>query len=175
MNANKKSLILWLSGASIVFILIAMSKGEITPISPEPAEPPNKYIEFARLHNPTLGEDEENIIAEEVEKCASVSGIDEEIIWSIIRWESGFDPLAISSVGAKGLMQTHSKIWPNTSFDITCNIRQGCSILIHYYLLLDHDLTAALKKYSGGAEGYAEKVLKLAKNIRREYGEKEAR
>ena len=42
---------------------------------------------------------------EYVEKEAAANGVDPLLIYAVIRTESGFDPGAESSVGARGLMQ----------------------------------------------------------------------
>ena len=83
--------------------------------------------------------------------------------------ESKWDPNAVSSKGAIGLMQ----VLPNSGwhftrfsradlFDIEKNIQAGTTIL-KYYQNTSPTLRVALNRYSGGSVGYYEKVLKAMK------------
>ncbi len=97
-----------------------------------------------------------------VEKYSEEYGIDKYLVYSIMKVESGFDPKAVSSAGAKGLMQlmddTSSECnrkanfgytIPDDMFDAEKNIRTGC-----FYLktLMDTygDTTLAVTAYNGG-------------------------
>jgi len=90
-----------------------------------------------------------------------------ELVLSIIHVESLFDPWAISRVGAQGLMQVmpfwlkELKMQDDSLFDITTNVRMGCTIL-RYYLDQEKNLTRALARYNGsaGSYRYPKKVFK---------------
>ena len=116
-------------------------------------------------------------VASLVHKNAQIYGRDPNLVLAIIAEESGFDPKAISSVGAVGLMQVmpHWKKVLGITGDLTdpeTNIRAGLQILGFYlemYQDLDMALTAynrgpgpvdaALRKGSSPNNGYAPKVL----------------
>jgi soluble lytic murein transglycosylase-like protein len=90
-----------------------------------------------------------------------------ELVLAVIDIESRFDRYAISSAGARGLMQV-MPFWldelnrPNDNlFEIDINLRMGCTILKHYMDKENGDMTRALARYNGsyGKTWYSEKVL----------------
>ncbi len=90
-----------------------------------------------------------------------------ELVLAVIQVESNFDRWAISSVGARGLMQV-MPFWlkeldrPNDDlFHIPTNLRMGCTILKHYYDMEKGDLVRALGRYNGslGRFKYPNKVF----------------
>jgi soluble lytic murein transglycosylase-like protein len=96
------------------------------------------------------------------------AGLPPELVLAVIDVESNFSQYAISSAGARGLMQV-MPFWlaeigrPGDSlFRIQTNLRLGCTILKYY---LDHEkgnLYAALKRYNGtSGRDYAVKVDKV--------------
>ena len=152
---------------------VAVNKNKKSNIEEIPIA--TRYSEFILQQNKDLDTEEAQLIVEEVKLCSAVSGIDEAIILSMISLESSYNPLAVSPAGAIGLMQVHAGVWPNASFSISSNIRQGCSILIHYYLAKHRNIAKTLQRYNGGGDDYPLAVLKLAGEIRREYGKKKTR
>lgn len=97
-----------------------------------------------------------------VEKYAEEYDLDKYLVLSVIRTESRFDVYAVSSVGAKGLMQLTDETGRDCAkklkmsgytddvlFDPEINIRLGCfylNSLIEKY----GDLNTALAAYNGG-------------------------
>ena len=78
-----------------------------------------------------------------------------ELVLAVIDVESRFDPLALSSKGAMGLMQV-MPFWAaelgamvGDLFDIPTNIRFGCAILRQYLDRERGDLLPALQRYNG--------------------------
>jgi soluble lytic murein transglycosylase-like protein len=78
-----------------------------------------------------------------------------ELVLAVIDVESRFDPLALSSKGAMGLMQV-MPFWAaelgamvGDLFDIPTNIRFGCAILRQYLERERGDLLPALQRYNG--------------------------
>jgi len=107
-------------------------------------------------------------ILKQVHFEARRSGLEPELVLSLINIESNFDRFAISSVGARGLMQV-MPFWLNelgrpddNLFDINTNLRFGCTIL-NLYLEREHgDMRRALARYNGsvGHSWYPRRVYK---------------
>ena len=86
---------------------------------------------------------------------ASRAGLDPQLVLALIQVESGFNKYAISRAGARGLMQV-MPFWPrqigtpdHNLFDLTTNLRYGCTILRHYLDIEHGNLTRALARYNG--------------------------
>lgn len=98
---------------------------------------------------------------------ASRAGLAPEIVLALIDVESGFDPYAVSSAGAQGIMQV-MPFWKNeigrpddNLINLQTNLRYGCTILKHYLDLEQGQLANALARCNGsyGRSWYAELVL----------------
>ncbi|MBN1378495.1 MAG: lytic transglycosylase domain-containing protein [Gammaproteobacteria bacterium] len=90
-----------------------------------------------------------------------------ELVLAVMEVESGFDRFAISKAGALGLMQI-MPFWlrelkqPQANlFDITTNLRIGCTILKYYLDMEKGNLHRALARYNGshGKRHYPDKVF----------------
>ncbi len=90
-----------------------------------------------------------------------------ELVLALIEVESGFNRLAVSRSGARGLMQV-MPFWKkeighplDSLFDPRTNLRYGCTILKYYLDHTDGDLDEALAYYNGsfGQVTYPSKVL----------------
>lgn len=90
-----------------------------------------------------------------------------ELVMAVIEIESSFDRWAISSVGARGLMQV-MPFWlkeigkpGDNLFDPQTNLRMGCTILRHYLDKEKGNLIRALGRYNGslGSFRYPSKVM----------------
>jgi soluble lytic murein transglycosylase-like protein len=99
---------------------------------------------------------------------ASRAGLPPELVLAVIDVESNFDRFAISSVGARGLMQV-MPFWldeigrpGDDLFDIHTNLRFGCTILKLYLDRERGDRTRALARYNGsvGKSWYPQRVFK---------------
>jgi soluble lytic murein transglycosylase-like protein len=88
-----------------------------------------------------------------------------ELVLAVIDVESAFNPYAVSSAGAQGLMQVmpfwRKELGHRRLVDIRDNILMGCTILRYYYDMEQGDLTRALARYNGslGRPEYPQKVL----------------
>ncbi len=90
-----------------------------------------------------------------------------QLVLAVIDVESAFDPFAVSSAGAVGLMQV-MPFWPNELglstrdlIDVELNIRMGTSILAYYLDRERGDYRRALGRYNGslGKRSYPDLVL----------------
>ncbi|WP_053937689.1 lytic transglycosylase domain-containing protein [Amantichitinum ursilacus] len=104
---------------------------------------------------------------------ATRAGLDPQMVLGLINVESGFNRYAISSVGARGLMQV-MPFWQRqigtpqqNLFDMNTNLRYGCTILRHYLDIENGDLFRALGRYNGslGRPEYPNMVYGAWKNL----------
>lgn len=86
---------------------------------------------------------------------ATRAGLDPELVLGLIQAESAFRKYAVSSAGARGLMQV-MPFWmreigrpADNLFHLRTNLRYGCTILRHYIDLEGGNLFLALGRYNG--------------------------
>lgn len=86
---------------------------------------------------------------------AQRAGLDPQMVLGLIQVESGFRKYAVSSAGARGLMQV-MPFWvkligskDSNLFHLRTNLRFGCTIMRHYLDLEKGDLFRALGRYNG--------------------------
>ena len=89
-----------------------------------------------------------------IAKASSKYGVDAGLIRAVIKAESGFNPQAVSSAGARGLMQlmpaTARSLGVNDSFDPEQNVMGGTRFLKDMLKRYDGDVDAALAAYNWG-------------------------
>jgi soluble lytic murein transglycosylase-like protein len=121
-----------------------------------------------RMHRYVKDEDERITILKVLHEEATRADIPPELVLAVIQIESAFNRFAISSVGARGLMQV-MPFWlkeigkpDENMFDIRVNLRMGCTILRYYLDKERNDKTKALARYNGsvGKRKYPDKVFK---------------
>ena len=103
------------------------------------------------------------------------AGLDVSLVLGLIQVESNFRRFAISSAGARGLMQV-MPFWtrvigdgdPAKLFHMQTNLRFGCVILRHYIDRERGDLFMALGRYNGsrGRSPYPNAVFGNQRNFR---------
>lgn len=103
-----------------------------------------------------------------IHREATAAGLDPGLVLALIQVESNFDQYAISSAGARGIMQI-MPFWTreigredDNLLDLDTNLRYGCTILAHYLEVEDGSLIRALARYNGsrGQTWYPERVLR---------------
>jgi soluble lytic murein transglycosylase-like protein len=96
---------------------------------------------------------------------ATRAGLPPEMVLAVIDIESAFDPYAVSSAGAQGLMQVmpfwRRELGKRRLVDIRDNLIMGCTILRYYYDMEKGDWMKTLARYNGsvGRRDYPQKVL----------------
>src|SRR5437763_15052688 len=75
-----------------------------TNIQPNPTYQRAAYTQAARREPQRPSSADYGIYSREIAEASARSGVPERTIWAVIRAESGFDPRAVSSQSARGLM-----------------------------------------------------------------------
>ncbi len=100
------------------------------------------------------------------------ANLEPELVLALIQVESNFDHFAISSAGARGLMQImpfwlHEIGRPQDNlFHIATNLRLGCTILRYYLDKEGGNLSRALARYNGslGKNWYPQRVFRALRS-----------
>ncbi len=91
-----------------------------------------------------------------IDQIARAQDMDPALIKAVIRAESDFDPNAVSSSGAQGLMQlmpkTAKEVRVDNPFDPEENVRGGTQYLRSLLRRFNNDLPRALAAYHAGAQ-----------------------
>jgi hypothetical protein len=91
-----------------------------------------------------------------IEKYARQHGVDQDLVWAIIRQESGFNPRAVSPKGAMGLMQlmpgTAAMLGVSDAFDLEQNLAGGIKYLERCLNQFNQDVSLALAAYNAGPD-----------------------
>lgn len=102
-----------------------------------------------------------------VHREATRANLPADLVLAVIQIESAFDPYAVSSAGAMGMMQV-MPFWKkeigreeDNLIDLETNLRYGCTILKYYIDKEQGRWTEGLARYNGsyGKYWYPEKVL----------------
>jgi soluble lytic murein transglycosylase-like protein len=95
-----------------------------------------------------------------INSCALEFGVDKSLVKAVIHAESGYDPNAISSKGAGGLMQlmpkTAKSLRVANTFDPKDNIRGGVKYLKFLLDTFKGDVPLALAAYNAGLSRVAQ-------------------
>ena len=94
------------------------------------------------------------VFAPHIELAAVENGIEAALVHAVINAESGYNPKAVSRVGAQGLMQlmpgTAKRYAVKDAFDPDQNIRGGTRYLRDLLDLFDNDVELAVAAYNAG-------------------------
>ncbi len=115
---------------------------QVTSFEPAPPEP--QIVEAAKSVD----------LNEVIREVSRRSRLDADFIASVIRAESGGDAKAVSSKGARGLMQlmpgTADQLGVKNSFDAAQNVDGGVRYLLQLLQQFDYDVPKALAAYNAG-------------------------
>ena len=105
---------------------------------------------------------------ESVTAHAHAFGLEPALVWAIMRQESAFSPVAVSTANAQGLMQVIPSTWgwlaelqrepPADPFDPDANVRYGAYYLRWLLDYFDGDLELAIASYNRG-QGYIRRLF----------------
>jgi soluble lytic murein transglycosylase-like protein len=147
---------LFLAGATALFVPHAgkapAKTRHATPAPPSASAPSRPRVILATLTEDYKPPPEayDAIIAE----AADTYALDAAIIRAVIETESAFDPLAVSSAGAQGLMQLMpalaEELGVTDAFDARQNILAGSRYLAYLLHFHSGDLPLALASYNAG-------------------------
>src|SRR5215469_12139739 len=95
-------------------------------------------------------------VSDAVSAASDRYSLDPDLVNSVIRAESGFNPRAVSRKGAQGLMQlmpeTASKLGVPNAFDPEANVDGGTRYLRELLERYNYDLNKALAAYNAGTK-----------------------
>ena len=94
------------------------------------------------------------VYAPHIEQAAAEAGVEAALVHAVITAESGYNPAAVSRVGAQGLMQlmpeTAKRYAVKNAFDPKQNIRGGTRYLRDLLAMFDNNLELAVAAYNAG-------------------------
>jgi hypothetical protein len=122
---------------------------DVIEAKPEPIKRPACHVGFVDEAMPAG-----TPFAAEIREASRQANLHPRLVAGVVAAESAFKPMAVSRVGALGLMQLMPSVWmaerAANPFDPASNLRSGCR---HLRALLDrfNDATLALAAYNAGA------------------------
>ena len=137
-----------------------MKTDKVRPPSPLSSSSPRETEETIiipledTVSTPPLAPYEELII-----EAAKIYSLDPRLIRSVVQVESAFNPMAVSPVGAKGLMQLRPslarELGVHNPFDPRQSIMGGARLLRRLIDMHDGDIRLALASYNAGPRSVA--------------------
>jgi soluble lytic murein transglycosylase-like protein len=149
---------LWLCGQNAGYVEIASDQIEsVQPGEPSPpAAVPVRAAPAAPVSKPADALPSRDSIEHLIANAASRHQIDRDFLSSVVKAESGFNPGAVSSKGARGLMQlmpdTAAGLGVRDAFDPATNVEAGTKFLRELLDLYGGDAVKALAAYNAGPQ-----------------------
>src|SRR5436305_7138789 len=130
-----------------------------TNVQPNPTYQRAGYTQAASREPQRPSSADYGIYSREIAEASARYGVPERLIWALIRVESGFDPRAVSSKGARGLMPllpaTAAILGVRDSFNPRENIHAGTRHLRGMMERFRYDLPMAIAAYNAGEKPVA--------------------
>jgi soluble lytic murein transglycosylase len=144
-----------------------VDEGGLVHFSNVPVDPRYRRVKSGYTFRPAVTASR-NQIETLIEKTSHQHRVDPALVRAMVRVESDFNPLALSSAGAMGLMQlmpkTASRFDVRNPYDPAQNLEGGTRYLRRLMDLFRGDLALALSAYHAG-EGLVKQIQKIP-NIR---------
>ncbi|NME83150.1 lytic transglycosylase domain-containing protein [Clostridium sp. SM-530-WT-3G] len=145
MQAVKQIQQKYLAGQNLLDIPLAVNRLSVNYTIPTPS------IDYTPSNT---SKSELERIYSAVNKASKEYGVDENLIYAIIKQESDFDSTCTSSAGAAGLMQimpgNFSYLGITNAYDVEQNINGGTKLLKEYLDKYNGNIQMALMAYNGG-------------------------
>lgn len=127
-----------------------------------------KQIKYIQTTNSKISRATAKRIVLAAHKEEKRTGVPATLILAMAKKESAFNPRALSKVGARGLIQVMPKYHKERMkkmgikdlYAVEDNIRVGTDILLDFQRMSKGNLRVALHRYSGGARGYANSIMR---------------
>lgn len=154
-------LLMWpcASWAQNVYIYTINGK-QVAHTQPLPDQTPTKIIRPVK-RTPKVPRIKKIPYIELVHKWAGFYGLPTSFVLAVIEIESGFNPKAVSRVGAMGLMQLMPKVAKaygvKDAFDPDQNIQGGCALLARLKVRHKGDVNNILAAYNAGGANVRKK------------------
>lgn len=128
----------------------SLASGVTTEVRPDPHT--GKLVRVVVVHNPAA-------LRAAVDQVAVANAVPPELVQSLIRTESNYNPNAVSPKGARGLMQlvpsTARRFGVEDAFNPLQNLQGGTKYLKYLLSLYHGDYTLALAAYNAGEQSVA--------------------
>lgn len=132
---------------------IIVSDNLPAPVNTQLSTPPSSEVSNGYSSNTAIGGSSTQYDSI-IQDCASQFNVDPNLVKAVVRVESDFNPNAVSSVGAEGLMQlmpsTFNSLTSGDIFDPRTNVCAGTEYLAQQLSTFGGNVELALAAYNAG-------------------------
>lgn len=115
--------------------------------------------EYIMARYPNVPKELAELVAVKTDELTKKHNMDFSLVVGLMEVESAYNPFAVSSVGARGLLQVMPSVWgkkfeikhASDLHDIELNISTGIQVLKHYIDKNEGNVTKALQNYNGSS------------------------